>query len=185
MTKLTTAAWIAHELGLAASFGGQLFGKVALNAKLDEAISSEAERGKMLNTAWNTYNTVNAAAIGTAAATWFFGRAGISGESIDEEARGLVLAKDALFLATIATGLASMVSGLRLARQAPDGAVPIKSGTESSAQTPEEAATLLRTVNVLGNVSLGLTGAIIAVSTILSQKAGQSTKWSAVSRFLP
>jgi hypothetical protein len=31
MTKLTTAAWVAHELGLASSLGGLLFGKLALN----------------------------------------------------------------------------------------------------------------------------------------------------------
>ena len=184
MTKLSTAAWIAHELGLAASFGGQLFGKVALNPNLG-VISSEAERGKMLNAAWNRYNAVNAVSMGTAAATWFVGRAGISGESIDEEARGLVLTKDALFVAAILTGLASMISGLRLSRLAPDGATPIQTGTQPSAQTPEEGASLLRTVNILGNVSLGLIGSIIAVSTILSMKAGESTRWSAVSRFLP
>lgn len=184
MTKLSTAAWIAHNLGLAASFGGQLFGRLALNPNLD-VISSEAERGKVLNTVWNRYNVLNAASVGTAAATWFFGRAGISGESIDEEARGLVLTKDALFVASILTGLASIVSGLRLSRQAPDGATPVQTGSRPSAQTPEEAASLLRTVNTLGNVSLGLIGAIFVVTTILSMKAGKSTRWSAISRFLP
>ena len=184
MTKLSTAAWIAHELGLAASFGGQLFGRTAFNKNLD-AISSEAERGKMLNKTWNRYNAVNALSFGTAAVTWFVGRAGISGEAIDEEARGLVLTKDALMVASLLTGLASVVSGARLSRVAPDGAVPIKTGSEPSAQTPDEAASLLRTVNTLGSVSLGLLGSVIAVTTILSQKAGQSTKWSAVSRFLP
>jgi hypothetical protein len=184
MTKISTAAWIAHELGLAAAFGGQLFGRTAFNRNLG-AVSSEEERGKMLNQTWNRYNVVNAVSVGTAAVTWFFGRAGISGESIDEEARGLVLTKDALMVASILTGLASMVSGLRLSRLAPDGAVPIKSGSEPSARTPDEASSLLRTVNTLGSVSLGLLGSIIAVSTILSMKAGKSTKWSAVSRFLP
>lgn len=180
MAQLSTAAWVAHNLGLAACFGGQLFGKLALNPKLD-ALSSKTERGKMLNAAWNRYNVVNAVSLGTAAATWFVGRAGISGESIDEDARNLVLAKDALFVASILTGLASIISGLRLARQAPEGATPIQTGTEPAPETPEEAPGLLLTVNVLGNVSLGL----IAVTTILSQKAGQSARWSAVSRFLP
>jgi hypothetical protein len=184
MAKLTTAAWVAHNLGLAACFGGQLFGKLALNPKLD-VLSAKDERGKMLNAAWNRYNAVNVVSLGTAAATWFIGRAGISGESIDEEAHNLVLAKDALFVASALTGLASIISGLRLSRQAPDGATPIQTGTEPAPETPEEAAGLLRTVNVLGNVSLGLIASIIAVTTILSQKAGQSTRWSVVSRFLP
>jgi len=184
MTKLSTAAWIAHNLGLAACFGGQLFGKLALNPNLD-AISSKAERGKVLNAAWNRYNAVNALSLGIAAATWFIGRAGISGRSIDEEARNLVLAKDALFVASILTGLASIASGLRLSRQAPEGATPIQTGTKPAPETPEEAASLLRTVNVLGNVSLALMAAIVGVTTILSMKAGQSTRWSAISRFLP
>jgi hypothetical protein len=184
MAKLSTAAWVAHNLGLAACFGGQLFGKLALNPKLD-TLSSKEERGKMLNAAWNRYNAVNAASLGVAAATWFLGRAGISGRAIDDDARKLVLAKDALFVATALTGLASIISGLRLSRQAPEGATPIQTGTEPAPETPEEVAGLLRTVNVLGDVSLGLIGSIIAVTTILSQKAGRSTRWSVVSRFLP
>ena len=52
MRTLSTAAWVAHNLGLAACFGGLLFGKVALNPSLS-AIDSEADRGKILNTAWN------------------------------------------------------------------------------------------------------------------------------------
>ena len=43
MTKLSTAAWIAHELGLASSLGGLLFGKLALNPNLD-AVESKPDR---------------------------------------------------------------------------------------------------------------------------------------------
>jgi hypothetical protein len=184
MAKLSTAAWVAHNLGLAACLGGQLFSKLALNPKLN-TLSSKEERGKMLNAAWNRYNAVNAASLGVAAAPRFIGRVGISGRAIDDDARNLVLAKDALFVATALTGLASILSGLWLSRQAPEGATPIQTGTEPAPETPEEVVGLLRTVNVLGNVSLGLIGSIIAVTTILSQKAGQSTRWSAISRFLP
>lgn len=184
MSKLTTTAWIAHNLGLAASFGGILFGKTALNARLD-VLESESDRGKLLNAAWNRYNAINAVSLGTAAVTWFVGRAGISGRSIDDEARGLVLTKDVLFVLSALTGLASIIQGLSLSRQAPEGAVPIASGTTPASSTPEEAARLLRSVNVLGNVNLVLIGAIDAISTILAMKANQSTRWSAVSRFLP
>jgi hypothetical protein len=34
-------------------------------------------------------------------------------------------------------------------------------------------------------VSLGLIGAIVGVTTMLSMKAGESTRWSVVSRLLP
>jgi hypothetical protein len=49
----------------------------------------------------------------------------------------------------------------------------------------DEAARLLRRVNILGNVNLAVLGSVIAVSTILSMKAGESTRWAAVSRLLP
>src|SRR5215204_460303 len=168
MTKLTTAAWAAHELGLAASFGGLLFGKLALNPNL-EVLENKSDRGKLLNKTWNRYNAVNAASVGTAIATWLTGRSAISGNlALDKEANTLVRTKDALLATAAATGLASIASGLQLTRQAPD-----------------EAARLLRRVNVLGNVNIAVLGSVIAVSTILSMKANESVRWSLLSRILP
>ena len=184
MTKLSTAAWVAHELGLAASFGGLLFGKLALNPNLD-VLESKPERGKLLNKAWNRYNAVNIVSTGTAIATWLAGRGGIKGRMIDEEARNLVLAKDALLATAAVTGLASVVNGLRLARQAPEGATPIDSGVTPAPEMSDETAGLLRVVNVLGDVNIAVLGGVIAVSTILSMKANESLRWSLVSRFLP
>jgi hypothetical protein len=184
MAKLSTTAWVAHELGLAASFGGVLFGKLALNPNLD-AVQSKADRGKLLNSAWNRYNVVNAVSLGTAIVTWLAGRGAIRGEIIDEDTRNLVLTKDALLATAAGTGLASILSGLSLTRQAPDGATPIDSGTTPAPEMSDEAARLLRRVNLLGNVNLAVLGGIVAVSTILSMKAGESTRWAAVARMLP
>jgi hypothetical protein len=184
VSKLSTVAWIGHNLGLGAAFGGQLFGKYALNSKLS-VIDSRPDRGKVLNAAWNSYNVINAASLGTAVATWLAGRTAISGRSIDDEARKLVLAKDALLAGSTLVGLAAMVCGKKLTAQAPGGAVPVESGTKPALETPEEAAKLLRTVNALGNTSIALIGATVAVTTILSMKSGESTEWSAVSRLLP
>ena len=184
-SKLTTAAWVAHELGLAASFGGLLFGKLALNPNL-EVVENKPDRGKLLNKSWNRYNVVNALSVGTAIATWLTGRAAISGNlALDEEANNLVRTKDALLATAAATGLISMISGLQLTRQAPDGATPIDSGVSPAPEMSEEAARLLRRVNVLGNVNIAVLGGVIAVSTILSMKANESVRWSLVSRLLP
>src|SRR5215217_4592116 len=68
-----------NAIGLAACFGGLLFGKAALNPSLS-AIDSEAERGKIFNTAWNRYNAINVASFATAAITWIPGRLGLSGK---------------------------------------------------------------------------------------------------------
>ena len=185
MSKLTTTAWVAHELGLAASFGGLLFGKLALNPNLD-VLENKSDRGKLLNTAWNRYNAVNAASVGTAIATWLAGRSSISGNfALDDEGNNLVRTKDALLATAAVTGLISMLSGLSLSRQAPEGAVPLDSGISPAPEMSDEAARLLRRVNLLGNVNVAVLGAAIAVSTILSMKANQSLRFSIASRFLP
>ncbi len=184
MAKLSAAAWAAHNLGLAACFGGQLFGKVALNANLG-VLDDPEDRGRLLNTAWNRYNIVNAASFATAAATWFPGRLGLSGKEIDRQTRNLVLAKDILFAAGALAGLASLVQGRALAGQAPGGAVPIETGTTPSAQTPEKAAALLRSVNLLGNANIAVIGGILGVTSVLSMKASESQRFGAVSRLLP
>jgi hypothetical protein len=181
---LSTAAWVAHNLGLGACFGGLLFGKAALNPSLS-AIQSEAERGKLLNTTWNRYNAINVASFAIAAATWFPGRLGLSGKEIDQQTRNLVLAKDILFGVGALTGLASVIQGRALTGQAPDGAVPIESGTTPASETPEKAASLLRSVNQLGNLNMLVTGAILGITTVLSMKATASTRFSAVSRLFP
>jgi hypothetical protein len=83
------------------------------------------------------------------------------------------------------TGLGSVIQGRALTGQAPDGAVPIESGTTPAATTPEEATKLLRSVNQLGNLNILVTGAILGITTVLSMKATMSARFSAVSRFLP
>jgi hypothetical protein len=181
---LSTAAWVAHNLGLGACFGGLLFGKAALNPSLS-AIQSEAERGKVLNTTWNRYNAINVASFATAAATWFPGRLGLSGKEIDQQTRNLVLAKDILFGVGALSGLASVIQGRALTDQAPYGAVPIESGTTPASETPEKAASLLRSVNLLGNLNILVSGAILGITTVLSMKATKSARFSAVSRLFP
>src|SRR5688500_20246672 len=88
--KLSTAAWVAHNLGLGACFGGLLFGKAALNPSLT-AIDSEAERGKILNTTWNRYNVINVTSFATAAATCFPGRRQHSGTELGQQTRSRIL----------------------------------------------------------------------------------------------
>jgi hypothetical protein len=40
-------------------------------------------------------------------------------------------------------------------------------------------------VNQLGNLNIAVTGAILGITTVLSVKATESARFSAVSRFLP
>ena len=62
MATLSTTAWVLHELGLAAGFGGNLFGQIALNPAVAE-IQSKRERGKVTHVAWDRYKVVNGASL--------------------------------------------------------------------------------------------------------------------------
>ncbi len=159
----------AHDLGLATWFGGSMFGKFAHNPSL-KAISDHRERGKVANAAWNGYNALNAAGLGAAAAGWAgarFTEANPVRMSATENA--LALAKDGLMVAAVATGVANGIQGARLARQAREGAVPVESGTEPAPETPQQAAGIQRSLDILGNVNIGVGAALIAVNAVLAQ----------------
>src|SRR3712207_1547469 len=144
----------AHDVGLAAWLGGAMFGKFALNPSL-QRISSPTERGSVNNAAWNGYNAVNAAGLGAAALGWGAARlteahpANLSGRE-----KALSTAKDALMAAAVLTGIANGVQGARLAKQAPDGAVPVETGTKPAAETPPKAAKIQRSLERLGNLNI-------------------------------
>ncbi len=183
---LSTTAWVAHNLGVAAELGGSLFGKFALNPSVSK-IGSETDRGKVLSSAWNGYNIVNAISLGTVAVTWFTGRSryNLSGKEVSRTARTLVLAKDWLVGSAVAVGIANGVGGILFAKQAPGGATPVASGTEPASDTPKTTATIQRTLDVLGNVNIVLLAGISAVTTILAMESGKSSRWSFITRFLP
>ena len=159
----------AHDVGLAAWLGGAMFGKIALNPSL-ERITSHAERGSVSNAAWNGYNAVNAAGLGAAALGWGAARlteanpANLSGRE-----KALSTAKDGLMAAAVLTGLANGVQGVRLAKQAPEGAVPIETGTKPAAETPPKAAKIQRSLELLGNINIAAGVALVAVNAVLAQ----------------
>ena len=159
----------AHDVGLAAWLGGVMFGKFAHNPSL-EKISSHAERGSVSNAAWNSYNPINAAGLGAAALGW--GAARLTEANpvrLTGPEKTLSRAKDGLMAAAVVTGIANGVQGARLARQAPDGAVPVQTGTKPDAETPPRAARIQRSIAILGNLNLASGVALVAVNAVLAQ----------------
>lgn len=181
---LSSTALVLHNLGLATGFGGTLFGKIALNPAV-KVIDRKEERGQVANAAWNGFNIVNAVSVGTAALTWLVGRSRLTGKEIDKETRGLVIAKDVLLGATLALGAANIFSGASLAAQAPEGAVPAETGVSPSAETPPKARKLMKAIDVMGIVNLAAMAGVIGVTALLNMRAGASSKWSVIARFLP
>ena len=144
----------AHDLGLAGLLGGNLFGRLALHPSVTE-ISDEAERGKLVNAAWRRYGTVNSLSLLAVRAGWA-GRAGERGApgNLSPAERRLARAKDVLVGVVAVTGLATAAQGVRFARQAPGGAVPLSDGDHTAADAPPAAARAKRRLNALGLVSL-------------------------------
>ena len=174
-TKSTeVAARVAHDLGLAACFGGTLFGKVIFNSSLP-AIGSKTERGRLGAAFWNRSNAINAVAFGLAAATWLPERLGLPNEGSDEGNRFLVLAKDALMGAAASAGLAAVLAQISLNRRAPGGAVPLESGGVPAPEADGTTALIQRAVGALGGVNAALFGALVAVTAALSKAPEEPT----------
>ena len=180
MATLSTTAWVLHDLGLAAGFGGSLFGQFALNPAVG-SISSTEERSLVLGRAWNGYRVIQGVSLGAAAASWFLGRRLLSGRAFGKDVRRLVLAKDILFGAAVANGIANMITGGRLARRRgylASGGVGEPSG--------EAAPTRMRRVStILGSTNLLLAAGVIGITSILAMKTGRSARFSFIDRFLP
>jgi hypothetical protein len=171
-----------HDLGLAAAFGGSLFGQVALDPAA-KVIKSENERSLVLNQAWSRFNVVDALSLGAAAVTWFFGRGLASGKEVNRKARPLVIAKDVLMGTAVATGAANIIGGVIYAQD-----VAKTSGDSVSTPshlTPEAKRKMHTMWNVLGAINLASLAGAIGLTAVLATKAGKSVRWSVFSRFLP
>jgi hypothetical protein len=113
---------------------------------------------------------VNGVALGSVIIGWVGARLGEARPAmLSERERKLALAKDAAVGAVAVTGLATMVSGMRFAAKASDGAVPMATGEEPSAQAPSEAARLKGAINVLSSLHLASAVTLAGVNAALAQ----------------
>jgi hypothetical protein len=159
----------AHDIGLAGMLGGTLFGRMALHPAVAN-ISDPRERGEVVNAAWRRYGTVNSLGLAAVTAGWAGARAAEAADrNLTSRERRLARAKDALVGAVFACGVASAIEGMRFARAAPHGAVPLADGTHPAPETPEPAARLKRRLNVLGAATLAAEVGLVAVNSTLAQ----------------
>ena len=106
-------------------------------------ISEQAERGKVVNAAWRRYGTVNSLSLVAVASGWIGARLRESASSkLSGEERRLAYAKDALVGLVAATGLGAAAEGMRFARMAPGGAVPLRDGDPCGTRGERERAAL-------------------------------------------
>lgn len=184
MATLSTTAWVLHDLGLAAGFGGNLFGQIALNPAV-EAIQSKRERGKVTHVAWDRYKTVNGVSLLVMAGTWLAGRTVLSGREVGKTSRALTITKDILVAGALVGGVGAMIFGRMLDQEIEISNEPIQSGSKPAAETRQKVSDLQRLTNGFGRLNVVMNAAVLAVTTVLAMKAGKSGKWTLASRLLP
>ncbi len=152
MAKLSSAAWMAHDLGLAASLGGTLFGRVALQPALYKI-------------------------------------AMLSGREVSGRARALVRTKDALVIASLVTGVASIALGTMLGKRGVEGRGPqaVSAGERfgHSEKTIARTRAIKRSVGLLGILNMLATASVGAVTTLLAMEGNKSARFAPFSRRLP
>jgi hypothetical protein len=181
MAKLTTAALAAHELGLAATFGGIMFGETGLNAST-KAMSDPNERSRVLDQAWKTFAIPKTIGLVATAGTWLVGRSIFSGRFLGRDLRRLVIAKDVALGITLAAGLGAQYCGRLLSREQP---FPTDADGEPGPGAPERARRLVHKASLLGTIELLAAGAALALTSALNLAAQRSARWGAVARLLP
>lgn len=188
MPKLSSAAWIAHDIGLAAAIGGTTFGRVALQPAL-RTIGSPLDADRASDIAWRRFSWINLAAHGAFAATWLIGRTMLNGREVSARARTLTSIKDALVGASLVTGVASILLGRKLGRRGRQGLGPAQlRATEPNGHSEQDVRRTLRinrAVGALGIANLIATTAIAAVTTVLAMEASTSRCFGPRSRRLP
>jgi len=169
-----TLSRTAHDLGLAAWFGGTLANAVALNAAAG-AVSDAKDAGRVANAGWDRWTPVNAAAIAAHVA-------GSIGQLYSNKGRlaaqqgvaAMSLLKTLLTVAALGVTAYSRILGKKISDH---GAVPLTSGTEPAKNTPPEVAAAQRQLQSLQWVIPALTGTLVGVTSF----AGEQQRASEVS----
>jgi hypothetical protein len=161
----------AHDIGLAGLLGGNLFGRLALHPSVTR-ISDKAQRGAVVNAAWRRYGAVNSLSLLAVVGGWLGARANEAAPGrLSPAERNLAVAKDALVGVVALSGLATAVEGMRFARQAPDGAIPLEDGDHTAPEATQAQARMKRRLNALGLVSLAAEVGLAGVNAALNQQS--------------
>jgi hypothetical protein len=166
---LSAAGRAAHDIGLGALIGGNLFAQVGMHPALRE-VSDERERGKVTNSSWRRYGPVNSLALAAIVAGWAGARADEAKPSmLSSRERKLAIGKDVAVGAVAVTGIAAGIEGMRFGKLAPDGAVPLRDGDHASGHASQEQTNAKRVLYGLGRAHLASALALAAVNAALGQ----------------
>lgn len=163
MAQRNTLAHAMHDIGLAAWFGGSLMGAIGLNGAAAD-VDDPRQRARVANAGWSRWTPFNLAAI-TAHL--------IGGAQLLKENKGRVAAQKGVLantntkLVLTAGALGATAYARSLGQKVMNaGDVPVAGGTEATITTPPEVAKAQKQLKALQWAIPGLTGAMLASSSL-------------------
>lgn len=186
MPKLSTAAWVAHDLGLAAAVGGSLFGKTAFDPAVNK-LRNAKWREKVNEDAWGRYGPLTLAAHAAIAVPWIVGRFMLSGKEAGGTARALTRAKDILVGVSLVTVAASAILGRLMSKRHARDRQPEEVGAANAMPDHQahEKTMLDRAIDVVSTVNLAANAGLIGVTSALAMEGSESLRFAVESRDLP
>lgn len=163
MSERNTVAHFLHDAGLAAWFGGSLMGAVGLNGAAAD-VDDPRQRARVANAGWGRWTPFNLVAIGA----HLVGGAQLlranKGRVVNQKG---VLANTNVKLALTAGALGATAYSRLLGQKVMNaGDVPVAGGTDSLPSTPPEVAKAQKQLKALQWAIPGLTGAVLASSSL-------------------
>lgn len=163
MQNRNTFAHFLHDAGLAAWFGGSLMGAIGLNGAAAD-VDDPRQRARVANAGWGRWTPFNLAAIGAHL---------VGGAILLKENKGRVasqkgvLGNTAVKLALTGGALGATAYSRILGQKVMNaGDVPVAGGTASLPATPPEVAKAQKQLKALQWAIPGLTGAVLASSSM-------------------
>jgi enoyl-CoA hydratase/carnithine racemase len=182
MAQRNTLAHAMHDIGLAAWFGGSLMGAIGVNGAAAD-VDDPRQRARVANAGWNRWTPFNAVAIGAHL---------VGGYQLLKANKGRVATQDGV-LANTNTKLALTAGALGATAYArvlgkkmqAAGDVPVAGGTDSLATTPPEVAKAQKQLSALQWAIPGLTGAMLASSSLHEEQQRPTQVVGGVIKRLP
>ncbi len=163
MSERNTFAHFLHDAGLAAWFGGSLMGAVGVNGAASD-VDDPRQRARVANAGWGRWTPINLVAIG---AHLVGGAQLLRANKGRVAAQKGVLANTNVKLALTAGALGATAYSRLLGQKVMNaGDVPVAGGTESLPSTPPEVAKAQKQLKALQWAIPGLTGAVLASSSL-------------------
>jgi len=163
MQNRNTLAHFLHDAGLAAWFGGSLMGAIGVNGAAAD-VDDPRQRARVANAGWGRWTPFNALAIGAHL---------VGGAQLMKANKGRVAAQKGVLantntkLALTAGALGATAYARLLGQKVMNaGDVPVAGGTASLPSTPPEVAKAQKQLKALQWAIPGLTGAVLASSSL-------------------